>query len=93
MGVDHPSMNPLNPMIGITPILLVSKPDPWHLGQFDVLPSALAKISLTFFRNVKDVSSFKSVQLLREGRVRERSKKIHTALIIVVRRQGYDYIP
>jgi hypothetical protein len=72
MGVDRPSMNPLNPMIGITPILLVNKPDPWHLGQFDVLPSALPKISLTFFRNVKDVSS---------------------ALIIVVRRQGYNYIP
>jgi hypothetical protein len=37
--------------------------------------------------------TFKSVQLLREGRVRERSKKIHTALIIVVRRQGYDLHP
>jgi hypothetical protein len=59
----HPSQNQQKSLlIGRTwphpqPDLLVSKPDPWHLGQFDVLPSALPKISLTFFTNVKAVSS------------------------------------
>jgi hypothetical protein len=54
------------------------------------------KLSLVACMHVLAISqnpTFKSVQLLREGRVRERSKKIHTALIIVVRRQGYDLHP